>query len=248
MAVSRRPAAGGGTVVEIPPERLTGWLTRFAGRNAGLQSIDGGPDVLLVTAGDGTRAELAVPFPPLAAPLTPLEQLTDEAPEPVEALLHHLRGLGALGVVLVRGGAFSIGVVRDGVVLSSSTDRTYLQGRTAAGGWSQQRFARRRGNQRSAGQESAAAVTARMLLPVRSTLSGLVTGGDRESVAAVLADARLRPLDGLPRRDFPDLPEPRRVVLDTVAARALAVEITVRPPGSDGTVPPGPHRGSTSSG
>lgn len=231
MAVSRRPAAGGGTVVEIPPERLAGWLTRFAGRNAGLQAIVGGPDVVTVTAGDGTRAELAVPFPAPAGPPKP-SPLADDPPEPVEALLDHLRGLGALGVVLVRGGAFSVGVVRDGVVLSSSTDRTYLQGRTAAGGWSQQRFARRRGNQRSAGQESAAAVTARILLPVRATLGGLVTGGDRESVAAVLGDTRLRTLADLPRRDFPDLPEPRRSVLDTVAARALTVQITVRPPDS----------------
>lgn len=231
MVVNRRPAAGGGTVVEIPPERLAGWVTRFAGRNGGLQTIDGGPDVLTVTAGDGTRAELAVPFPPLAAPATAVERRENDPPEPVEALLHHLRQLGALGVVLVRGGAFSIGVVRDGVVLSSSTDRTYLQGRTAAGGWSQQRYARRRGNQRTAGQESAAAVAARVLLPVRATLSGLVTGGDRESVTGVLADPRLAALAELPRRDFPDLPEPRRAVLDTVAARALVVQVTVRPAG-----------------
>ena len=74
----------------------------------------------------------------------------------MEALLDHLAGLGALGLILVRGGAHSVGVARDGVVLSSSTDRAYLQGRTAAGGWSQQRFARRRGNQRTASYDSAA--------------------------------------------------------------------------------------------
>lgn len=235
MAVNRRPAPGGGTVVEIPPGRLPGWLTRFAGRNSGLARIAGSDVAVEVTAGDGTRAVLAVPFPPLTLPTAPeAGDLSGSGPaEPVEALLGHLRDLGALGVVLVRGGAFSIGVVRDGLVLSSSTDRTYLQGRTAAGGWSQQRYARRRGNQRTAGQESAAAVAARILLPVRSTLHGLVTGGDRESVAAVLDDPRLRPLADLPRRVFPDLPEPRRAVLDTVAARALAVEITVRPAGLD---------------
>lgn len=230
--MNRRPAAGGGVVVEVPPERLAGWVTRFGGRNAGLADLTAGPDEVVVTAGDGTTARLAVPFPPLASePVRQTEAVEQTVPEPVEALLEHLRGLGALGVVLVRGGAFSIGVVRDGTVLSSSTDRTYLQGRTAAGGWSQQRFARRRGNQRVAGQESAAAVTARVLLPVRSSLRGLVTGGDRASVAAVLADPRLNDLAGLPRREFPDLPEPRRAVLDTVATRALTVEITVQPAG-----------------
>lgn len=219
-------------MVEIPPERLTGWLNRFAGRNGGLATIRTTGSVVVVRAGDGTEASIDIPFPPAGG--LDLDAVAP-GPEPIEALLGHVGHLGALGVVLVRGGAFSVGVVRDGVVLSSSTDRTYLQGRTAAGGWSQQRYARRRGNQRSAGQESAAAVAARVLLPVRSTLDGLVTGGDRESVTAVLADARLRGLADLSRREFPDLPEPRRAVLDTVAARALAVQITVRPP-----VPSGP--------
>ena len=86
--------------------------------------------------------------------------------EPLEALLDHLATLGALGIVLVRGGAHSVGVAATGIVLSSSTDRAYLQGRTAAGGWSQQRFARRRGNQRTASLDSAADTVARVLLPV----------------------------------------------------------------------------------
>ena len=98
----------------------------------------------------------------------------------MEALLEHLAGLGALGVVLVRGGAHSVGVAGTGWCCSSSTDRAYLQGRTAAGGWSQQRFARRRGNQRTASFDSAAdhrRPDARCRWP--PTLDGLVLGGDR---------------------------------------------------------------------
>jgi hypothetical protein len=32
----------------------------------------------------------------------------------------------------------------------------------------------------------------------------------------------------LPRRVFPDVGEPRRAVLDDIAARALTIEITIR--------------------
>ena len=172
-----------------------------------------------VTGGDGTAATLPVPFGPMA--------VGDR--EPVEACCEHLAGLGALGIVLVRGGAHSVGVCRDGVVLSSSTDRAYLQGRTAAGGWSQQRFARRRDNQRTASFDSAAATAARTARPDRRRLHGLVLGGDRRALAEVLADPRLELRSaGCPCRTFPDIAEPRRAVLDEVAARSLSVEITVR--------------------
>jgi len=148
--------------------------------------------------------------------------------EPLEALISHLAGLGAVGIVAVRAGAHSVGVARDRVVLASRTDRAHLQGRTAAGGWSQQRFARRRGNQRAASYESAASTVARMLVPLATSLRGLVLGGDRSGLADVLADSRLSVLSGLPRRVFADIAEPRRTVLDEIAARSLMVEITIR--------------------
>ena len=114
------------TVVEVAADRLVGWVNRFGARNAGVLSLVGGDNRVRITGGNGTVADLAVPFGPMA--------LGDR--EPLEALLAHLAALGELGVVLVRGGAHSVGVARNGVVLRSSTDRAYLQGRTAAGGWS----------------------------------------------------------------------------------------------------------------
>jgi len=216
----RRAAAGGGVVVEVAADRLAGWVNRFGGRNDGLTSVAADGTRLTITGGDGTVAVLEVPFGPM----------TLGHREPLEALLDHLAGLGGLGIVLVRGGAHSVGVARDGLVLSSSTDRAYLQGRTAAGGWSQQRFARRRGNQRAASFDSAAGTAARILTPIAGSLDGLVLGGDRGALAAVLADPRLAALRKLPARTFPDVAEPRRAVLDAIAARSLSVQITVRPP------------------
>jgi Actinobacteria/chloroflexi VLRF1 release factor len=216
----RRAAAGGGVLVEVAADRLAGWVNRFGGRNEGLTSVAADGTRLTITGGDGTVAVVDVPFGPM----------TLGHREPLEALLDHLAGLGRLGIVLVRGGAHSVGVARDGLVLSSSTDRAYLQGRTAAGGWSQQRFARRRGNQRAASFDSAAGTAARILRPIAGSLDGLVLGGDRGALAAVLADPRLAALQKLPARTFPDVAEPRRAVLDAIAARSLSVQITVRPP------------------
>lgn len=215
--VRRRPAPGGGVIVEIPPADLIGWINRFTGRNSGLAGLSAQPDAVRLTAGDGTRASLAVPFPPMSVGHR----------EPVEALLDHVAGLGAMALVLVRGGAHSVGVARHGVVVSSSTRREYLQGRTAAGGWSQQRFARRRGNQLTASMEHAADVAARVLLPVIDSLSTVVLAGDAGALATVLADRRLARLAALPSRTFGDIAEPRREVLDEVAARALTIDITV---------------------
>jgi len=214
----RRTVTGGGVAVEIEPDRLVGWVNRFGGRNEGLANLITDGASITMTAGDGTTAVLDVPF----GPMTVGER------EPVEALLDHLAGLGALGIVLVRGGAHSVGIAKAGTVLSSSTDRAYLQGRTAAGGWSQQRFARRRDNQRTASYESAASTTARILLPSLGVLDGLVLGGDRRGLAEVLAEPRLAALAALPVRTFSDIPEPRRAVLDEIAARSLSVEITIR--------------------
>jgi hypothetical protein len=223
MATRTRPAPGGGVVVEIPPDRLVGWINRFAGRNDGVSALAATPDALELVGGDGTTATFAVPFAPMAIGHR----------EPAEALLDHLAGLGTVAVLLVRGGAHCAGLVRDGAVLSSSTHRARLQGRTAAGGWSQQRYARRRDNQLTFSLEHAAGLAARTLLDGPQP-EALVVGGDAGALDAVLADRRLAPLVSLPRRTFLDIPEPRRAVLDEIAQRYRDVDITVRRPDQRG--------------
>ena len=220
-----RAAAGGGTVVEVAPDRLPAWINRFVVRNDGLAGISATPQLVTIRGGDGTTAELEVPYAPM--------RVDDR--EPVEALLDHLAEIGTLGLVLVRAGAYSIGACRNRVVLSSTTDRRYVQGRTAAGGSSQQRFARRRANQRRESSEAAADAVARMLGPIATTLRGVVLAGDRPALIAVMTDPRLRAVAALPSRTVPDIPEPRRAVLDDVAARSLDVVITIRP--GEGSTP-----------
>ncbi|MBN9610438.1 MAG: hypothetical protein J0I11_14110 [Actinobacteria bacterium] len=214
-----RQAAGGGRVVEVEAARLPGWLTRFADRHRGIAAAERGVATITVIGGDGATADLAIPFPPLA-------RATEV--EPIAALLTHIAQMGDVAMILVRERAFSIGVCRAGSVLTSSTDTRYVQSRTAAGGWSQQRYARRRGNQRRDSFRAAADAAVRVLSAHHGTFAGLVVGGDTTAMHAVLDDPRLAHLTDLPRRTFTDIAEPRRAVLDDVARRCLAVEITVR--------------------
>jgi hypothetical protein len=113
-------------------------------------------------------------------------------------------------------------------VVKSKVDTFYVQSRTAAGGWSQQRYARRRANQAKAAAEDAAGVAARVLLPV--SFDTLVCGGDRRTVEAILTDPRLAPLLPLRAERFLDVPEPRLAVLEQAVGLARQVEILVRDP------------------
>jgi Actinobacteria/chloroflexi VLRF1 release factor len=130
-----------------------------------------------------------------------------------------------LAVVLVRRGGYAVGLAVDGVLTGSKVGTRHVQSRTAAGGWSQQRFARRRDNQ---ADELVRAVSehALRILPRRAA-AGLVVGGDRAMVRAVLDDPRLAHLDALPRRELYDLPDPRRSVLEDAVRRGRAVRVGI---------------------
>ncbi|MBM6403856.1 hypothetical protein JQN72_06315 [Phycicoccus sp. CSK15P-2] len=130
-----------------------------------------------------------------------------------------------LALVLVRRGGYAVGVAVAGRLTAHKTGTRYVQSRTAAGGWSQQRFARRRGNQADELVGAVADHAARVLRG--SGAHGLVLGGDRALAGAVLDDDRLAALRGLPRREIYDLPDPRLAVLEKAVLRARAVRVTI---------------------
>ncbi|MEV6601171.1 acVLRF1 family peptidyl-tRNA hydrolase [Actinoplanes sp. NPDC051346] len=208
--MSARPAAGGGRWVDVPPERLARWVENFSSRHGG-HTAQG----LVLTGTDGATAEL---FPPPGAPA-----VTDFDSLHVEASASR-----RIGLLLARKGAVAAGVADGPELITSKVDTHYVQGRTAAGGWSQQRFARRRDNQAKAAAADGAAVAARVLLPNVRTLSVLVTGGDRTAVDTILAAPTLAALVPLRHDRFLDVPEPRRAVLEEAVASARAVRILVR--------------------
>jgi hypothetical protein len=128
----------------------------------------------------------------------------------------------------VRLGGFAAGVFDGTSLVSSKVGSRQVHGRSAAGGWSQQRFARRREGQVRVALAAAADVAAAVLLPETARLDAVVLGGDRRSVEPVLEDRRLAPLRPLVTGPVLDVPDPRLAVLrETPAAfRAVQVEVT----------------------
>ncbi len=218
-----RQVAGGGRAVEVAPDRLEGWYARFAVRNEGVRETELGPDIVTVTADNGVVAVATVPFGPLEAGGR-MDGLA------VAPLVEHALVSRRIALLLVRRGGHSVGIARGGVVVQSRTDRHLVQGRSAAGGWSQQRFARRREGQARTALRSAAEDAFEVLVPQLSGVDAVVLGGDRRALETLREDRRLAPLFDRADPRVLDIAEPRRTVLDDAAERAVAVEITLREP------------------
>ncbi|MFD1827755.1 acVLRF1 family peptidyl-tRNA hydrolase [Mumia zhuanghuii] len=176
--------------VLVPHERLPGWVERFSTRHG---------EPLVVR--EGSRAIL-------------------HAPDGAEASYEDVDPPADFGIVLVRRGGYAIGRVEGGVLVAHKTGTRYVQGKTKAGGWSQQRYARRRANQADALADAASEVVAR-LLPDAGQVFG---GGDKALVAQVLAAREAgRELTLEPR--WLDVKEPRLVALQAAVTGARAYEV-----------------------
>jgi hypothetical protein len=214
--VSRpRPAAGGGRQLGVPPERLARWLDGVGERHGPFTGVGAVDDVVHVTCADSTTLTLRAPFP------------WDPEPALLTGFIAAARGPRRAAVLLVRRGRWAVGVFDGSDLVVSKVDARQVQGRTAAGGWSQQRFARRRGHQTDAVVEHAIETAVRVLLPHTGGLAALFTGGDRGLVDDVLADPRLKSLAALRREPALDVGEPTKaVLLETPKQfRAVAVHI-----------------------
>jgi hypothetical protein len=201
-------------LLEVDPERLARWLVGFAERHGpydATEEVTPGGVVVSAVAQDGARV-VATPF--------------DHEP---------------LAVVLVRRGGYAVALATGGAFSASKVGTRHVQSRTAAGGWSQQRFARRRANQADELVTAVIGHAHRVLLghagtgapPARAADGiprGLVVGGDRTLVREVLAAPVLRALGGLPTRELYDLPDPRRSVLETALRRGRAVRVELTEP------------------
>jgi VLRF1 release factor-like protein len=201
--------------VSIPPARLERWLAGFAERH-GVTSYDVTPARLSAVAEDGARADIEVPF-------GSLEELT-----PAGLVAHVLKDR-RLGLLLVRRGGYGAGVFDGAELVDSKVGSRHVQGTTKAGGWSQQRFARRRDNQAREAFNAATEVAVRILAPAK--LDVLVCGGDRKAIETVLEDPRLKGLRPLVRPPFLGVADPKQKVLEQagVDARAIRIELTDPP-------------------
>jgi hypothetical protein len=175
-----------------------------------------------------------------------------------EALAAHARKPRTVGVLLVRLGGYAAGVFTGypPVLGDAKVGSRPVHGRSAAGGWSQHRFARRREKQAnealSAAADAAVMIFGQAGATVRSTsqkraatsggaadgrpqpratrLDAVVLGGDRRAVADLRDDPRLAPYFALATERFLTVPDPKRAVLLEAAKQFTAVRIWLTEP------------------
>ncbi len=196
--------------VLVPPGRLERWLSNFVDRHGPAPLGVDAQGALVARARDGSSFRADLPF--ARAYGGPADAgCFEEAAAPPEAW----------GVLLVRKGGFAVARLAGAAIAESKVGQRHVQGRTKAGGQSQQRFARRRDHQARIAYEAAAGHAARILAGVPL----LVTGGDHAAVEAVLADRRLAAAVVVP--PFLAVPDPRRAVLEAAVRDACSVKMSV---------------------
>jgi hypothetical protein len=244
--------------IEVSPERFPGWIAGFAERHGPL-AVEPGREAVVFRAADEAVAACYPPFPPLdaaAGPAPPGGARREAAnggsggspprantaravAEQSRAIARHAAADRTVGVLLVRLGGYAAGVFTGSPprLAASKVGSRLVHGRSAAGGQSQQRFARRREKQAAEALGAAADTAARVFGGYPGTLDAVVLGGDRRAVAGLRDDPRLAGYFGLAADRFLTVPDPRlRVLQDTPRLfRAIRIQLT-GPPG-----PPGPR-------
>ncbi len=215
--------------LDVAPERLAGWLESFGRQHGGAVTGSAPPDdaagvsVVEFRAADGTVAECHVPFPPLRP---------DDKAACAAQIAAHARADRTVGVLLVRLGGHAAGVFAGEPprLVASKVGSRLVHGRSAAGGTSQQRFARRREKQASEALGAAADTAAAVFAPYAGQLDAVVLGGDRRAIAGLRDDPRLQPYFGLAVERFLTVPDPRLVVLRGAPRLFRAVRIRLTGP------------------
>jgi hypothetical protein len=206
--------------LEVSPERVEGWLATFAERHGNAATtIDDRREIVTVRAADGSSADCHAPFPPLAAAATGSGA----------DLAAHAGADRTVAVLLVRLGGYAAGVFAGAPprLMASKVGSRLVHGRSAAGGTSQHRFARRREKQAREALEAAADNAVRVFGSFDGQLDAVVLGGDKRSMAALREDTRLRPYFDIAVDRFLTVPDPRLVVLQGTPRLFRAVQIRV---------------------
>ena len=201
------------TTVLVPADRIERWVQNFRARHGEtpLHVEDG---CLRGVGADGSTFSARPPF---------TGSYTGQAE--TAAFAQTCAPPERWGLLLVRKGGFAVARLTGQRIVESKVGQRHVQGRTKAGGQSQQRFSRRRDNQARAAYEAAARHAERILT---GPLTALVCGGDRTAVEQVLEDPYLRHLVGARADPWLAVPDPRRAVLEqaVVDACSITVEVT----------------------
>jgi hypothetical protein len=157
-------------------------------------------------------------------PLTERFISADIDTEPLRSLLENTR---TVALIMVRLGAFAIGVCRGEQLVASKTGTGLVHGRHRKGGSSQRRFERRRENQARDFLERVCGHARQQLEPHVKDIDYLVYGGARTTIQSLkkqcpflgqFEDHTLPPMLNIPR--------PRRSVLEEVVTDVWSSTIT----------------------
>lgn len=194
--------------VLVAVARIGRWIDNFATRHGGASlAVEDG--ALTGSAPDGSTFVARLPFDRAYAGAADAGAFAASAAPPAD-----------WGVLLVRKGGFAVARLNGASLRASKVGKRHVQGRTKAGGWSQQRFARRRDNQARVALEAADEHAARIL---DGLVGPLVYGGVDEACP----EGSIR-LHG-------HIADPRRDVLEKAIADAQAALFTVENAPSDGS-------------
>ena len=208
-------------IVSVPAGRIERWLDTFWVRH-GHGPVTASDDGVTVAGTDGATARLRLLWPGVELGHDPLAGLVAAAQSPRR-----------LGLLAVRADGHAVGLWDGTTVTVSKRRGHYVQSRTAAGGWSQQRYARRRENQAKAAYGKAAGDVAEIIEPATSRLDGLVSAGNPAALKAVLADPRCRRTAALAAAvplPHVELRDTSREALTDLAGRLLSVVIAIDEP------------------
>jgi hypothetical protein len=250
QCVVKNRSSGGTRWVDVAPERFPGWIASFARRHGAIDqhspltvTLTGGN--VTFTAPDGAVAECHPPFPPFLPPKDDNSKKRDapEAESPADAdhaaerravaIAAHAQQPRTVGVLLVRLGGYAVGVFTGfpPVLADAKTGSRLVHGRSAAGGWSQHRFARRREKQVNEALDAAARAAADVFGRWRKPqLDAVVLGGDKRAMAELREDPRLAPYVAIATDRFLTVPDPKRAVLEDAPRLFLAVRIRLTEP------------------
>jgi hypothetical protein len=218
---------------EEAAEHAAGVAVHAAGTGGGERlavTVDGA--VTTFTAPDGAVAQCHPPFPESLAPPQAGQGLAGPAPAAIaQAIAAHARTPRTVGVLLVRLGGYAAGVFTGypPELAEGKAGSRPVHGRSAAGGWSQHRFARRREKQANEALE-AAANTAVSIFGRGPRLDTVVLGGDKRAMAELRSDPRLAGYLALATERFLTVPDPKRAVLLDTPRLFTAVRIRLTEP------------------
>src|SRR5262249_60828548 len=148
------------------------------------------------------------------------------------AIADHALANRVTGVLLVRLGGHAVGVFTGSppALAASKTGSRLVHGRSAAGGWSQHRFARRREKQATEALHAAADAAIGVWGSWGGELDAVVLGGDKRATAELRRDARLAPYLELAVERFLTVPDPKQAVLANSPRLFLAIRIWLTEP------------------